>query len=140
MAQPSSQVPRSSHITTEGNFASDGAYPTNEDRICYPELFTVTQETGYCTEEQHMATLLTISGETHLVQGAPNFLNSPAVPNRPTRPPVHARSLTPAIIGIIHSAFPNTSYMEYKGLANDLMELINSHKKESRQHIAQQEC
>ena len=111
----------------------------NEDRIHYPELFNVTQETGYHTEEQHVAALLTISGETHLVQGAPNFLNSPTVPNRPMWPPVHVQSLAPAVIGIVHSAFPNTGYMEYKGLANDLMELINSHEKESHQRIAQQE-
>jgi len=49
------------------------------------------------------------------------------------------QSLTPAIIGIVHSAFPDTGYMEYKGLANDLTELINNCEKESRQCIAQQE-
>src|SRR5712672_1085523 len=31
-------------------------------------------------------------------------------------------------------------YKEYKGLANDLMELVSSHEKESRQRISQQQC
>ena len=79
MAQSSSQVPRSSHITAEDDFISDEAYPTDKDRTRYPELFAVAQETGYHTEEQYMATLLTISGETNLIQGGPNFLNPPAV-------------------------------------------------------------
>ena len=87
-----------------------------------------------------MAALLTISGETHLVQGAPGFLNTPAVPHRPARPPVHVRSLAPAVLAAVRSAFPDVNYMEYKGLAHDITELISEWEKESRQCMAQQEC
>jgi len=139
MGQPSSQVPRSSHITSESDFISDGAYPTNEDRVNYPELFEAPQGGNYSSGEQHAAALLTVSGETHLVQGGPNFLNPPITPHRPSRPPIHAQSLAPAIISIVRSTFPNVGYKEYKGLANDLTELINSREKESRLRIAQQE-
>src|SRR5712672_837110 len=139
MAQTTNQAPRSSHITAEGDSISDGTYPTEKDRLRYPDLFTVAQDVGYRSEEQHVATLLTISGETHLVQGAPGFLNTPAVPHRPARPPVHARSLAPAILTAIRSAFPDVNYMEYKGLAHDLTELISEREKESHQRMAQQE-
>src|SRR5712671_407266 len=139
MAQTTNQVPRSSHITTEGDSISDGVYPTEQDRLRHPDLFAVAQNVGYRNEEQHAAALLTISGETHLVQGAPGFLNTPAVPHRPARAPLHARSLAPAIITAVRSAFPDVSYMEYKGLANDITELINDREKESHQHLAQQE-
>src|SRR5712671_4808028 len=139
MGQPSSQVPRSSHITSEGDSISNGAYPTTEDCINYLELFEAPQEGNYPSGEQHAAALLTIAGETHLVQGGPNFLNPPTLSHRPTWPPLHARSLTPAVIGIICSAFPDTGYKEYKGLANDLTELVSSREKESRQRISQQQ-
>src|SRR5712672_2818279 len=139
MGQPSSQVPHSSHITAEENFISDGAYPTKEDCINYPELFKAPQGGNYPSSEQHMAALLTISGETHLIQGGPNFLNPPTISYRPTWPPLHVRSLTPAVIRIIHSAFPDMGYIEYKGLANDLTELVSSREKESHQHISQQQ-
>src|SRR5712672_4476019 len=125
MAQTTDQVPRSSHITAEGDSISDGTYPTEQDRLRHPDLFAVAQDVGYRSEEQHVATLLTISGETHLVQGAPGFLNTPAVPHRPARPPVHAQSLAPAVLTAVRSAFPDVNYMEYKGLANDITELIS---------------
>src|SRR5712671_3098169 len=139
MAQSTSQTPRSSHITAEGDSVSDGTYPTDQDRLRHPDLFAVAQDIGYRNEEQHAAALLTISGETHLVQGAPGFLNTPAVPHRPARAPLHARSLAPAVITAVRSAFPDVSYMEYKGLARDITELINDREKESRQRLAQQE-
>src|SRR5882757_1349020 len=139
MAQTTNQVPRSSHITAEGDSISDGTYPTNQDRLRHPDLFAVAQDVGYRNEEQHAATLLTISGETHLVPGAPGFLNTPAVPHRPARPPVHARSLAPAVLAAVCSAFPNVNYTEYKGLAHDLTGLISEWEKESRQCMAQQE-
>src|SRR5712675_103315 len=139
MAQSTSQAPCSSHVTAEGDSISDGAYPTDEDRLRYPDLFTVAQDAGYRNEEQHAAALLTISGETHLVPGAPGFLNTPTVPHRPARAPLHARSLAPAVITAVRSAFPNVGYMEYKGLAHDITELINDREKESRQRLAQQE-
>src|SRR5882672_11362657 len=139
MAQSTSQTPRSSHITAEGDSISDGTYPTEQDHLRHPDLFTVAQDVGYRNEEQHAATLLTLSGETHLVQGAPGFLNTPAVPHRPARPPVHARSLAPAVLAAVRSAFPDINYMEYKGLAHDITELISEREKESRQHMAQQE-
>src|SRR5712675_100080 len=139
MAQSTSQMPHSSHIMTEANSISDGAYPTDQDRLCHPDLFTVAQDVGYHNEEQHAAALLTISGETHLVLGAPGFLNTPAVPHRPARPPVHARSLAPTVLAAVRSAFPDINYLEYKGLAHDLMELISEREKESRQRMAQQE-
>src|SRR5712671_6640238 len=140
MGQPSSQVPLSSHVTSEGDSISNGAYPTSEDHVNYPELFKAPQEGNYPSREQHAAALLTVSGETHLVQGGPNFLNPPALSHQPTWPPLHAQSLAPAVIGIVRSAFPDTGYKEYKGLANDLIELVNSHKKESHQRISQQQC
>src|SRR5712672_3642901 len=139
MAQSTSQTPRSSHVTTEEDSISDGAYPTEQDRLRHPDLFAVAQNIGYHNEEQHMAALLTISGETHLVQGAPGFLNTPAVPHRPARAPLHAQSLAPAIITAVRSAFPDVNYMEYKGLAHDITELISDREKESRQRLAQQE-
>src|SRR5712672_1192019 len=139
MAQSTSQTPHSSHIMAKGDSTSDGAYPTDQDRLRHPDLFAVAQNVGYRSEEQHAAALLTISGETHLVPGAPDFLNTPAVPHRPARPPVHARSLTPAVLTAVHSAFPDVNYMEYKGLAHDLTELISDREKESRQRLAQQE-
>src|SRR5712675_758360 len=139
MAQSTSQAPRSSHITTNEDSISDGTYPTEQDRLHHPELFAVAQDVGYRNEEQHAAALLTISGETHLVQGAPGFLNTPAVPRRPARAPLHAQSLAPAVITAVRSAFPDVSYLEYKGLAHDITELINDREKESRQRLAQQE-
>jgi len=139
MAQSSSQAPRSSHITAKDNFISDGAYPTDQDHAKYPKAFDVAQDTGYCSGEQHAAALLTISGETHLVQGAPDFLKTPAVSHQPARPPVHARSLAPAIITAVCSAFPDTGFMEYKGLANEITELINNREKESCLRLTQQE-
>src|SRR5712672_4459179 len=125
MAQSTSQTPRSSHIMTKEDFVSDGAYPTDQDRLRHPDLFSVAQDVGYHNEEQHAAALLTISGETHLVLGAPGFLNTPAVPHRPARPPVHARSLAPTVLAAVRSAFPDINYMEYKGLAHDITELIS---------------
>src|SRR5712671_915402 len=125
MAQSTSQVPRSSHITANEDSVSDGTYPTDQDRLRHPDLFAVAQDVSYRSEEQHTAALLTISGETHLVQGAPGFLNTPAVPHRPARPPVHARSLAPAVLAAVRSAFPDVDYEEYKGLAHDLTELIS---------------
>src|SRR5882672_12891677 len=107
MAPSTSQTPRSSHITAEGDSTSDGAYPTDQDRLCHPDLFAVAQNVGYCNEEQHAAALLTISGETHLVQGAPDFLNAPTVPRRLARAPIHARSLAPTVITTVRSAFPD---------------------------------
>src|SRR5712672_166934 len=139
MAQPTSQTPCSSHVTNEEDSISDGAYPTDQDRLHHPDLFTVAQDVGYRNEEQHAAALLTISGETHLVQGAPGFLNTPAVPHRPARASLHARSLAPAVITAVRSAFPDVNYMEYKGLAHDITELISDREKESRQRLAQQE-
>src|SRR5712671_1018244 len=139
MAQTTGQIPRSSHITAEEDSISDGTYPTDQDRLHHPALFAVAQDAGYHNKEQHAAALLTISGETHLVQGAPGFLNTPAVPHRPARPPVHARSLAPAVLAAVRSAFPDVNYMEYKGLAHDITELISEREKESRQHMAQQE-
>src|SRR5712671_5352943 len=139
MAQSTSQTPRSSHITAEGDSISDGAYPTDQDRLRHPDLFAVAQDVGYHNEEQHAAALLTISGETHLVQGAPGFLNTPAIPHRPAQAPLHARSLAPAVITAVRSAFPDVNYMEYKGLAHNITELISDHEKESRQCLAQQE-
>jgi len=97
------------------------------------------QEGSYRSGEQHAAALLTVSGETHLVQGGPNFLNPPAISYQPTCPPLHARSLALAVIGIIRSVFPNIGYKEYKGLANNLTELVNQCEKEDRQWIAQQD-
>src|SRR5712675_1983210 len=140
MAQSTSQTPHSSHITAEGDSTSDGAYPTDQDHLRHPDLFAVAQNVEYRNEEQHVAALLTISGETHLVQGAPGFLNTPAVPHRPARPPVHVRSLAPAVLAAVRSAFPDVNYMEYKGLAHDITELISEWEKESRQCMAQQEC
>src|SRR5712671_5470476 len=139
MAQSTSQTPRSSHITTEGDSISDGAYPTDQDRLRHPDLFAVAQDVGYRNEEQHAAALLTVSGETHLVQGTPGFLNTPAVLHRPAWAPVHAQSLAPAVLAAVRSAFPGINYMEYKGLAHDLTELISEREKESRQCMAQQE-
>src|SRR5712671_6104770 len=140
MAQSASQTPRSSHITTEGDSISNGAYPTEQDRLRHPDLFAVAQDVGYCNEAPHAATLLTISGETHLVQGAPGFLNTPAVPHQPAWAPLHARSLAPAVIAAVCSTFPDVNYMEYKGLAHNITELIGDREKESRQRLAQQEC
>jgi len=139
MAQSTGQAPRSSHITTNEDSISDGTYPTDQDRLRHPDLFAVAQDVGYRGEEQHAAALLTISGETHLIQGAPGFLNTPAVPHRPARPPVHAQSLAPTVLAAVRSAFPDVNYMEYKGLAHDLTELISEREKESRQCMAQQE-
>src|SRR5882672_1757757 len=139
MAQSTSQTPRSSHVTAEGDSISDGTYPTDQDRLRHPDLFAVAQNVGYHNEEQHAAALLTISGENQLVQGAPGFLNTPPLPHRPARAPLHARSLAPAVITAVRSAFPDVNYMEYKGLAHDITELINDRKKESRQRLAQQE-
>src|SRR5712672_1969603 len=139
MAQATGQIPRSSHITAEEDSVSDGAYPTNQDRLHHPDLFAVAQDVGYRNEEQHAAALLTISGETHLVQGAPGFLNTPAVPHRPAWAPLPGRSLAPAVITAVRSAFPDVNYMEYKGLAHDITELISDREKEGHQCIAQQE-
>src|SRR5712671_2676012 len=138
MAQSTSQAPCSSHITAEGDSISDRAYPTDQDRLRHPALFAVAQDVGYRNEEQHAAALLSISGETHLVQGSLGFLNTPAVPHRPARAPLHARSLAPAVITAVRSAFPDVNYMEYKGLAHEITELISDREKESRPRLAQQ--
>src|SRR5712671_4680205 len=103
------------------------------------DLIAAPLKGNYPSEEQHAAALLTVAGETHLVQGGPNFLHSPVTTRRPPQPPLHARSLGPAVITAICSAFPDIGYMEYKGLANEITELINSREKESRQRLAQQE-
>src|SRR5882672_9130504 len=103
------------------------------------DLAAAPIEGNYPSGEQHAATLLTVAGEMHLIKGGPNFLHSPSTSQRPTQPPLHARSLTPAIIMAIRSAFPDIGYMEYKGLANEITELVNSREKESRQRLIQQE-
>src|SRR5712671_1261536 len=139
MAQSASQAPHSSHITAEGDSISDGAQPTDQERRRYPDLFAVAQDVGYRNEEQHAAALLTVLGETHLIQGTPGFLNTPAIPHRPAWAPLHARSLAPTVITAVRSAFPDVNYMEYKGLAHDITELISDREKESHQCLAQQE-
>src|SRR5712672_100564 len=103
------------------------------------DLTSTFQDGNYPSGEQHATALLTVARETHLVQGGPNFLRPPAATQQPTRPPTHAQSLGPAIITAVRSTFPNVNYMEYKGLANKITELINSHEKESCQCLAQQE-
>src|SRR5712671_2758274 len=103
------------------------------------DLALTLQDGNYPSREQHTATLLTVAGETHLVQGGPNFLHSPSTSQWPTQPSLHAQSLAPAIITAIRSTFPDISYMEYKGLANEITELVNSCEKESHQHFTQQE-
>src|SRR6267154_3872446 len=129
MAQSTNQTSRSSHITTNEDSISDGTYPTDQDRLRHPDLFAVAQNVGYRNEEQHAAALLTISGETHLVQGAPGFLNTPTVPHRPARAPLHAQSLAPAIITAVRSAFPDVNYMEYKGWPTILRSLSTTARK-----------
>jgi len=103
------------------------------------DLVAAPLEGNYPSGEQHATALLMVAGETHLVQGGPNFLHPPSTSRRPTHPPTHAQSLAPAIISAVRSAFPNASFMEYKGLATEITELITGREKESRQRLAQQE-
>ena len=133
MAQLTHEERYSSHITTHDDLISSRAYPMDRDRAQYPELFAAATD------------LVTFTAKGVEYAPTPEELQPPEptpalqYPPRsePYRPPLHARSLTPAIIGIVHDTFPDMGYKEYKGLANDLTGLINAREHEMHQCLKQ---
>src|SRR5712672_1048593 len=94
MAYPSSSERYSSHISTTDDSISSGAHPSAADRARYPDLYPTTEEVIYSSQRASQPTETTPASQQLLL-------------DRPSGTYHYSRSLTPAIIGMVRSAFPN---------------------------------
>src|SRR5712672_841323 len=125
MAYPMSSEHYSSHISTTDDSISSGAHPSAADRTQYPDLYPTTKEVVYSSQRVSQPTETTPASQQLLL-------------DRPSGAYHYSRSLTPAIISMVHSAFPNASMAEVGDLIQELMELVCQHEKETRDRHAQQ--
>src|SRR5712672_1559000 len=125
MAYPSSSERYSSHISTADDSISSGAHPSAADRARYPDLYPTTEEVTYSSQRASQPTETTPTSQQLLL-------------DRPSGAYHYSRSLTPAIIGMVCSAFPNAGMAEVGDLVQELMELIRQRKKETRNRHTQQ--
>ena len=125
MAYLTSSDRYTSHISMTDDSLSSGAHPTAADRTQYPELYPPAEEVIYST-----------SGGSQPTESAPP--SQQPLLDRPTRGYHYSRSLTPAIIGMVHSAVPALGMAEVGDLVQDLTELVRQCEKETRDRHAQQ--
>src|SRR5712675_3195954 len=94
MAYPSSSEHYSSHISTADDSISSGAYPSAADRAQHPELYSNAEEVVYSSQRASQPTETTPASQQLLLDRPPGAYH-------------YSRSPTPAIIGMVRSAFPN---------------------------------
>src|SRR5712671_5835496 len=125
MAYPPSSERYSSHISTADDSISSGAHPSAADRAQYPELYSNAEEVVYSSRRASQPTETTPASQQLLLDRPPGTYH-------------YSRSLTPAVIGMVHSAFPNAGPAEVGDLVQELTELVRQREKETRDHQAQQ--
>src|SRR5712675_2556199 len=125
MAYPTSSERYSSHISTADDSISSGAHPSAADRARYPDLYPTTKEVIYSSQRASQPTETTPTSQQLLL-------------DCPSGTYHYSRSLTPAIIGMVRSAFPSAGMAEVGDLIQELMELIRQREKETRDRHAQQ--
>src|SRR5882757_9592768 len=125
MAYPSSSERYSSHISTTDDSISSGTYPLAADRARYPDLYPTAEEIVYTTRRASQPTETTPASQQLLL-------------DRPSGAYHYSRSLTPAVIGMVRSAFPNAGMAKVGDLVQELTELVRQCEKETRDRHAQQ--
>src|SRR5712671_529072 len=125
MAYPSSSERHSSHISNADDSISDGAHPSAADRAQYPELYSNAEEVVYSSQ-----------GVSQFTEVTPAFQQ--LLLDRPSRTYHYSRSLAPAVIRMVRSAFPNAGPAEVGDLVQELTELVRQREKETRNRQAQQ--
>src|SRR5712672_832734 len=125
MAYPSSSERYSSHISTADDSISSGAHPSAADRAQYPELYPNAEEVVYSSRRTSQSTETTPTSQQLLLDRPPGTYH-------------YSRSLTPAVIGMVRSAFPNAGPAEVGDLVQELTELVRQREKETRDRQAQQ--
>src|SRR5712671_192296 len=125
MAYPPSSERYSSHISTADDSISSGAHPSAADRAQYPELYSNAEEVVYSSRRASQPTEITPASQQLLLDRPPGTYH-------------YSRSLTPAIIGMVRSAFPSVGPAELGDLVQELTELVRQHEKETHNRHAQQ--
>jgi len=125
MAYPPSSERYSSHISTTDNSISSGAHPSAADRAQYPELYSNAEEVVYSSRRASQPTETTPASQQLLLDRPPETYH-------------YSRSLTPAVIGMVCSAFPNAGPAEVGDLVQELTELVRQREKEARDRRTQQ--
>src|SRR5712675_78231 len=125
MAYPPSSERYSSRISTTDDSISDGAYPSAADRARYPDLYPTTEEVIYSSQRASQPTETTPASQQLLL-------------DRPSGAYHYSCSLTPAVIGMVRSAFPNVGMAEVGDLVQELTELVCQREKETCDRHAQQ--
>src|SRR5712671_3624739 len=124
MAYPTSSEHYSSHISAMDNSISSGAHPSAVDCARYPELYLSTEEVVHSTERAPQLAENTPASQQLLL-------------DRPSGTYHYSCSLTPTIISMVRSAFPNASMAEIGDLVQELTELVRQREKETRDRHAQ---
>src|SRR5712671_2720704 len=125
MAHPTSSERYSSHISTVDDSILSGAHPSTADRARYPDLYPTTEEVIYSSQRTPQST-----------EAAPATQQTPL--DLPSGTYHYSRSLTPAIIGMVRSAFPNAGPAEVGDLVQELTELVRQREKETHDRLVQQ--
>jgi len=116
-----------SHISTAEDSVSSGAHPSTADCAHYPELYPPTEEVVYSMQRVTQPRETTSASQQLLL-------------DRPSGTYHYSCSLTPAIIGMVCSTFPNAGMAEVGDLIQELTELVHQRKKETRDRHVQQVC
>jgi len=125
MAYSTSSERYSSHISTTDDLISSGAHPSAADHARYPDLYPTTKEVVYSSQRAPQPTETTPASQQLLL-------------DRPSGTYHYSRSLTPAVIGMVRSAFPNAGMAEVGDLIQELTELVRQREKETHDRHAQQ--
>src|SRR5882672_5524234 len=124
MAYTMSSEHYSSHISTADDSISSGAHPSAADRARYPDLYPTTKEVAYSSQRASQPAEITPASQQLLL-------------DRPSGTYHYSRSLAPAIIGMVRSAFPSAGTAEVGDLVQELTELVRQREKETRDCHAQ---
>src|SRR5712671_4438919 len=125
MAHLTSSERYSSHISGADDSISSGAYPSAADRAQYPNLYPTAEEVIYSSQRASQPAETTPASQQLLL-------------DRPSRTYHYSCSLTPAVIGMVHSVFPNVGMAEVGDLVQELTELVRQRERETRNRHAQQ--
>jgi len=115
-----------SHLNQD-DLISSGAHPSAADHARYPDLYPTAEEVAYSPQRASQPTETTPTSQQLLL-------------DCPSGTYHYSRSLTPAIIGMVRSAFPNAGMAEVGDLVQELTELVCQREKETRDRHAQQVC
>src|SRR5712671_4627948 len=125
MAYPPSSERYSSHISTADDSISSGDHPSAADRARYPDLYPTAEEVIYSSQRASQPTEATSASQQLLL-------------DHPSGTYHYSRSLTPAIISMVRSAFPSAGVAEVGDLVQELTELVRQREKETHDRHAQQ--